>query len=50
MGDLEELLIAARSPQVEVRANAGRDLVAHLGDARADAAGADYLLRWIEDA
>jgi len=38
VSNLEELLIAARSPQVEVRANAGRDLVAHLGDARAEAA------------
>jgi hypothetical protein len=42
---IEQLLTLALSPRPDVRANAGRELAAYVGDARADAA----LIRLVQD-
>jgi hypothetical protein len=45
VGTVEELLAQARSSRPDVRADAGRDLAAHVGDERADAA----LIQLVQD-
>lgn len=42
---IEQLLTLARSPRPDVRADAGRELAAYVGDSRADAA----LIRLVQD-